>query len=203
MTVTEIRPISKTKSRVYLDGAQAFVLYKGELRKYQIREGEELDEETQRELYTQVLPKRAKLRAMNLLKNRQYTERQLMDKLLLGGYDQETAQEAVDYVKAYRYVDDSRYACDYISCHMSSHSLKEIEQKLLQKGIDRQLIRSAMEELEEDGFVQDEEEMIRKLLEKKHYSAENASDKDRQRIYSYLYRKGFSIDTARRVMEEY
>ena len=202
MTVTEIRPISKTRSRVYLDGGQAFVLYKGELRKYQIREGEELDEETQQELYTQVLPKRAKLRAMNLLKNRQYTERQLMDKLLLGGYDQETAQKAVDYVKAYRYVDDSRYACDYISCHMGSHSLKEIEQKLLQKGVDRQLIRSAMEELEENGFVPDEEEMIRKLLEKKRYSAEHASEKDKQRIYSYLYRKGFSIDTARRVMEE-
>ncbi|WWR14973.1 regulatory protein RecX [Lachnospiraceae bacterium JLR.KK008] len=202
MTVTEVEPISKTRSRVYVDGTAAFILYKGELRKYQIREGGELTEDVWQELQTEVLPKRARLRAMNLLKGRQYTQRQLMDKLLLGGYSQEMAQEAVDYVKSYHYVDDARYAYDYISCRMGSHSLKEIEQKLLQKGVCREVIRSAVEELAGDGFVSDEEAMIRRLLEKKHYSSEHASEKERQRMYGYLYRKGFSMDTARRVMEE-
>ena len=98
MKVTGIEEVSKKRTRVYLDGTFAFVLYKGELRKYQIREGMELEEEALWELQTKVLPKRAKLRAMNLLKNRQYTEKQLMDKLQLGGYSQEIAQEAVEYV---------------------------------------------------------------------------------------------------------
>ncbi len=73
MTVTGIEAISKSRSKVFLDGEFAFVLYKGELRKYQMKEGSELQEDILEELQTQVLPKRAKLRAMNLLKNSQYT----------------------------------------------------------------------------------------------------------------------------------
>ena len=184
MTVTGIEAISKSRSKVFLDGEFAFVLYKGELRKYQMKEGSELQEDILEELQTQVLPKRAKLRAMNLLKNRQYTEKQLMDKLMAGGCGQEIAREAVDYVKSYRYVDDDRYACEYIACHMERHSLREIEQKLLMRGISREQFRHALEALEAQGSTFDEEAMIRSILKKKYCTENIVSDKEKQRIYA-------------------
>lgn len=202
MTVTGIEAVSNTRSRVYLDGEPAFVLYKGELRKYRIAEGGELAEETLRELETEVLPKRARLRAMNLLKSRRYTEKQLTDKLLAGGYSRELAGDALAYVKSFHYVDDAGYAYDYVACHMERHSMKEIEQKLMQKGIDRELTRAAARELAENGMFTDEETMIRRLLEKKHFDPEKADEKQKQRIYGYFYRKGFSVDKVRRVIEE-
>lgn len=202
MTVTAIEAISKTRSKVFLDGVFAFVLYKGELHKYQIREGEEISDEALHELQTQVLPKRAKLRAMNLLKSRQYTEKQLMDKLLLGGYSRENAQQALDYVKSYRYVDDAGYAYDYMTSRMESHSMKEIEQKLMQKGISKELIREALDRhIEQDGLP-DERGMIRKLLEKKNCVGRKLEEKEKQRIYGYLYRKGFSQEAVRQAMRE-
>ena len=166
MTVTEIEEISGKRSRVFLDGSFAFVVYKGELRKYEIEKGKELEEEVLDELQNKVLPRRAKLRAMNLLKNRQYTEKQLTDKLLLGGYSQEIARVAVDYVKSYRYVDDYQYAYDYLACYMERRSRKELEQKLLQKGISRETIDSAAGDLARDGRVPDEEALLLGLLEK-------------------------------------
>lgn len=202
MIVTGIEAISKTRSKVYLDGAFAFVLYKGELRKYQIAEGEELQEDILEELQSKVLPKRARLRAMNLLKSRQYTEKQLTDKLLAGGCSRELAEDALAYVKSYHYVDDARYAYEYISCHMGHHSMKEIEQKLLQKGISREVTRSAAQELAENGMLTEEETIIRRLLEKKDYSGKETDEKEKQRIYGYFYRKGFSLEVVRRVMEE-
>ena len=45
MVVTNIESITKTKYRVYIDDEFAFVLYKGELFKYQIRKEEEISEE--------------------------------------------------------------------------------------------------------------------------------------------------------------
>ena len=39
MTVTRVEPLTKTKFKVYLDGDFAFVLYKGELARFGIREG--------------------------------------------------------------------------------------------------------------------------------------------------------------------
>ncbi len=38
MTVTKIEPVTKSKYKIYLDGQFAFVLYKGELSRYQIEE---------------------------------------------------------------------------------------------------------------------------------------------------------------------
>ena len=42
MTVTRIEELSKSRSKVYIDEQFAFVLYKGELRLYHLREGEEI-----------------------------------------------------------------------------------------------------------------------------------------------------------------
>ena len=205
MTVTEIEEISGKRSRVFLDGSFAFVVYKGELRKYEIEKGKELEEEVLDELQNKVLPRRAKLRAMNLLKYRQYPEKQLTDKLLLGGYSQEIARVAVDYVKSYRYVDDYQYAYDYLACYMERRSRKELEQKLLQKGISRETIDSAAGDLARDGRVPDEETLLLGLLEKKYNKYDGngkISDREKQRIFAYFYRKGFSSELIRKVLKD-
>jgi len=202
MTVTKIEEISRARSRVLLEDFTELILYKGELRKYGIEAGKELEEDVLEELRTQVLPKRAKLRAMNLLKNREYTEKQLTDKLLLGGYDEETAREAVEYVKAFHYVDDDRYAYHYLACHMGRHSGKELEQKLLQRGIGRDRIRAALSKLEEDGVAADEEAVIRQLMKKKYNPDGKISDKEKQRIFAFFYRKGFSSEAIRKVCRD-
>lgn len=202
MIVTQIEAVSKTRSRVFLDGMFAFVLYKGELHKYQILEGKELKEEIVAEIRDEILPRRAKLRAMNLLKSKQYTEKQLLEKLLQGGYDEETAQKAVDYVKSYHYVDDAEYAYAYAACHAEKKSCKEIINRLRQRGISEEEVVLAFQRLEEAGKTADEKEAIRKLLVKRHYNPQTADYQEKQRIYAYFYRRGFSLDTVRDVMGE-
>ena len=50
MVVTDIIEVTKAKSRVFLDGEFAFVLYKGELRLYKLRKDEEVSERTVEEI---------------------------------------------------------------------------------------------------------------------------------------------------------
>ena len=49
MQITDIKSVSKTKFKVYLDGQFAFTLYKGELFRYRIQEDGELSEEVYQE----------------------------------------------------------------------------------------------------------------------------------------------------------
>lgn len=114
MIVTGIEEVSRSRSKVCLEGDFAFVLYKGEIRFYGIREGEDLPEESCREILDELLPKRATLRCMHLLKDRAYTEGQLRRKLDMAGYPPCSIGRALEYVKSYGYVDDLRYALDYI-----------------------------------------------------------------------------------------
>lgn len=200
MTVTGIEEINNKKVRVFIDNEFAFVLYKGELRLYRIQEGEEIGEGEYLEIMEMILPKRAKLRSMNLLKSRAYTEKQLRDKLIQGEYGENIIEEAIDYVRSYGYIDDRKYAEDFISCHMGDRSRKKIELDLYRRGIDRKIIKEIMERMMEEGEGPDEFLAVQKFLDKKNFDPNTAGNKEKQKMLAFLYRKGFNMDIIRRVL---
>ncbi len=203
MQVTRIEEVNKTRCKVYIEQEFAFVLYKGELRLYHVKEGEELAEASYDMIMTEVLPKRAKLRAMNLLQKREYTTAQLRDKLKQGFYPEPVLEEALAYVASFHYTDDLRYATDYIRCNEQTRSRKRIEQDLQSKGISKDMISQAWLEWEEQGGVQDEEAMIRKLLAKRGYDSDTADYSRRQKEAAFLMRKGFSSESIRHTLHDY
>lgn len=200
MIVTRIEEVSRSRSRIYLDESFAFVLYKGELRLYGIREEEELEENAYRQIMDELLPKRATLRAMNLLKSRAYTEHQIREKLAQGSYPQESIELAVEYVKSYRYVDDARYAEEYIENQQDKKSRRVIEMDLLRKGISKDLIEAAFLSQAELGNGPDEEALARQWMRKRRFTAEGADYMERQKMAAFLYRKGIGGETIRKVL---
>lgn len=200
MKVTQIEELTRSRSRVYLDEEFAFVLYKGELRLYHIVPGNEIALEDYETILRQVLPRRAKLRAMNLLKNREYTVRQLREKLREGGYPEKVVEEALDYVADFHYTDDLRYAVSFISSHESTRSRRRIEQDLLGRGVDRDTLEQAWLEWADQGGCQDEQAMIRELLKKRGYDPANASLKEKQRQGAFLMRRGFDGEQVRKAL---
>ena len=200
MRVTEIAEVSRSRMKISTDEELTFVLYRGELRRLRIRQGEEIEEEALRAIREEILPKRAKLRAMNLLKNRDYTVKQLRDKLVQGEYGENIIEEAIAYVRSYGYIDDRKYAEDFISCHMADRSRKKIEMDLYRRGIDRKIIEEIMEQMEEEGEGPDEFSAAQKLLKKKNFDSNTAGNKEKQKMSAFLYRKGFNMDIIRRVL---
>lgn len=200
MIVTEILAITKSRYKVVLEGNIQFVLYKGELNRYHIKQGEEVSDEAYQSIFHEILPKRAKLRCMNLLKSRDYTRKQLEDKLKQGGYPPDIVSEALSYVESYGYIDDERYARNFIEYNISSKSRTRIGNDLMKKGIGKELIRKAFDELEDIGVEIDEEDMIHKLLLKKNYNTQTATSDERRKMFAFLYRKGFHSDTICRAL---
>ncbi|MDE7404733.1 MAG: recombination regulator RecX, partial [Lachnospiraceae bacterium] len=143
MTVTGIKEITKSRMKIEIDGEFAFVLYKGELRVYGIKENQEISEEVYQKILTEVLSKRAKLRAMNLLKSRAYTSFQLKEKLEAGGYPGKIIDEAIDYVSSFGYVNDSQYTIDFIEYNKERKSKNRIYMDLYKKGIPRNILEEA------------------------------------------------------------
>lgn len=198
MIVTSVSELSKEKRRIEIDNQFAFVLYKGELHTYGIKQNEEIAEETYNKIMNEVLTKRAKLRCMYLLKSRDYTRYQLANKLRQGFYPEEIIEIALDYVASYRYIDDNRYAQNYVHYACQSKSRKQMEQDLLRKGVNKDIIHHVFENLYMDE--DNEYQIIRQLVEKKHFDSEQATYEETQKIIGFLYRKGFSIDKIYRVI---
>ncbi len=198
MFVTDIIEYTKAKYKIFIDGEFAFVLYKGELRQFNVEKDGEITAEAYAKIMEEILPKRAKLRAMHLLEKRPYTEKVLRDKLREGFYPDEIIDIALDYLKGYRYIDDYSYACQYLDTYGFSKSVKKMEQDLMAKGIKKDIITEAVQSRRELGELADERQMIRELLQKKHFDFSSATVKDRNRIMAYLYNKGYSIENIRR-----
>lgn len=199
MRITDVVEVSKARYKISLDRTVAFVLYKGDLSVYQIQVGKELGEEQYRAILDRVLDKRAKLRALNLLKARPYTEYCLRKKLKEGFYPEEIIDRAIDYVKQFRYVDDARYCMDYIECHQATESRRRMRQKMQEKGISGELFdyvyHSIPETCENPELVQ-----IEAFLHKRHYS-ECMDAREKNKLMQALLRKGYPFELIRRCMK--
>lgn len=206
MQINSIEPITKDRSRIKLDSGESFVLYKGEIRLLRLKDGEELSEDVYTRIITAILPKRAKLRLMNLLKTKAYTEYQLRKKLLEGDYPPSVVDTAVEYVKSYGYINDRAYAIDYIQANSSAHSKKELYLKLSQRGIQRETLDAAFNELYgeyKDASIDsptDEVAVIKRVLSKRGYTG-NESYEERQKLLAYFYRRGFEMDKVYAAMD--
>lgn len=200
MTVTQMTALSRGRYRVDMEDRTAFVLYRGELAKLDIREGGEIPEETLRRIREEILPLRAKKRVMNLLQRRDYTVGGLREKLREGAYPEACIEEAIAYAASYGYVDDARYAEEFIRCHIGQKSRMRIEQDLLKKGISKALIGEVFEKLAAEGTNQDEERMICALLQKKNFDHRAATEKEKRRMYAFLYRRGFHAEAIARAL---
>lgn len=195
--VKEIEAVGKGRYRVKFDTGVTCLLYRKEMSSFSIEKGKEITAQQYQELLEEVVGKRAKKRALHLLEQMDRTEKQLRDKLLANEYPQSCIDEAIAYVKGFHYLDDSRYASNYVRFSQEKMSRVQMKQKLMQKGIASSVIANAIEE----EYVADEMEQIMALLRKRKFVPEEADEKEFQRTYQYVMRRGFKSSDILKAMK--
>ena len=208
MQEVQVKEVARReKGRVFFrfDNGTEFTLYRSEIRGLPQAESTLLMTEDAylpvslyEKILTEIVGKRAKKRALFLLERMDRTESQLCEKLRQNGYPEECVAAAVEYVKQYHYIDDLRYAKQYIRYHQQKKSSQRLKMDLMKKGVGREQIEQALAE----EFVSDERAQIAELLEKRHYDAAQAERREQQRMYQFLMRRGFKSGDILAVMRE-
>lgn len=198
MLITQISEVDKKRMMIHTEEGVSFVLYKGEIRRFALQEGEEIASEIYEEIRTDILIKRARKRAMFLLEKMDRTESQLRNKLRQGFYGEDLIDDAIAYVKKYHYIDDNRYAQTYVRYQKERKSKRQIKMDLMQKGVDREIIEQA---IEAEYEPESEQELILKWIEKRKYKIGESDIKEKQKMYQFLMRKGFRSEDILHVLE--
>ena len=159
----------------------------------------------EKELEEKELLLKGKKRARRLLERKDYTRKELTDRLFKDGYEEHMVEQIIAYVDSFHYLDDSRVAGSYIRSRKEHKSKKELEFLLKQKGVSEEKIQIAIEEnyKNEDGIAQ-EEVAIGKYLRKHHVEEEQLEDmtyEEKQKIAAKLYRKGFASEKIRKMLQ--
>lgn len=201
MLISSIEPVfsKKHRLRVRLLEGTGFILYKKEVDKYDLREGEEISEDLYHTLLQDIFIPRARMRALHLLVKQDRSEKGLRDKLIESGYPSEAVEEAIRYVSEYGYIDDIRFCEGYIRSHRTRHSKRRILYDLEQKGIARDVIEQAIEMMEEEEAAFNDIAII----QKKSRGVDISDQKSYNRLYTGLLRAGFSPEDICSVLKDF
>lgn len=199
------------KHTVLLDGEVYCRCYHKDLKDAGIVPGGEVRMEVLHRLETEVFLPRAKRRSLFLLNKKRYTRKEMVRKLHADGYPTAVIEQTLSYLESLHYVEDHSYAEGYVLSLLTRCSERELVQKMIQKGFDKDLIaeaiRSAKESYKEenDGEEDDSPEVaaIRLYLRKKGASAGGMITEDKKKkLVQSLYRKGFRFSDIRKVLGE-
>ena len=201
--ISSIEPQKKKKDRynVYTDGEYRCSLCAESLVVYDIKQGVSVSESIINEAVEADNYRYAFDSAAAILSYGMKTASQLKEKLMNKGIDESAIDKAIIKLEDYGYVNDEKYADDYVRSAVSEARFgrKVIEFKLKQKGLPNEVVSKAIE-----GYTQEDEQRIahsRFLILKDKYKGEDKR-KAMHKIYSSLMRLGFSYDVINSVLAE-
>ena len=132
--------------------------------------------------------------SLRLLNKRDYTEKEISDKLNKRNQNEKEINEIVGYLKERHFIDDSRYARNYLYFRLKrGYGKKRVVRELLNKGIRDDLIEDVLK-LENEKT----EEVFLKKLE-----LLKGKKNKRKKLFDFMYRRGFDSDKIIELLSKY
>lgn len=145
---------------------------------------------------------RARNYAYRLLTYRPRSQREIVDKLTRRGFDGETTNAVVNYLKQLNYINDFEFARTWVERRISAKpmGLSLLRQELRSKGIRNEIIEEVIDIVNKDY----DEYRLAKDLFSSRWQKYSHLDRvtSQRRIYAYLKRRGFSSEVISKLMQE-
>ncbi|MBQ8176708.1 MAG: regulatory protein RecX [Oscillospiraceae bacterium] len=200
MIITEVSKFKGSTMCVVLDDNSRHYFHSSIVEEYHLKEGMNIPEEAVEEIAEANEYRKARERALYLLDGRDYSFRELYDKLT-ANYSEDISLRVCKYLAELRLINDRRYA------ELRARELFEIKRvgmfkakmELRRRGISDEIIAEVIEPYadEDEIFARLEE-----LVEKK-YERYLTSEKGVNKVKSALLRQGYGYDEIRAVLDLY
>ncbi len=197
MELTAAEPRRKRLTQLFIDGEAAVKIDTETFLRSGLRPGDQITDETLRQLILASDARRANEKALYLLEHRDHSKKELADKIARTASSWEAAQSAAQRMEELGLVNDEAYARRKAKelFQRKRYGAMRVRQELRQKGISSELI----DELVEEYAGELAQENIAAILEKK-YSGWQEDERTRRRAFAALQRMGYSYGQIREGM---
>ena len=198
MELTAAEPRRRGFVQLFLDGEAAVKLDAQVFLQSGLKPGDQVSDQELFELIQASDARRAQEKALYLLEYRNYSKRELTEKIARTAASREAAQAAVGRMEELGLIDDRRFGEDYARELFSrkGYGARRAAQELRRKGLDQELVQELVEKY---GSPEQSGENIRRVLEKK-YPGWREDEKARRRAFAALQRLGYSYQEVREAM---
>lgn len=200
--ITKIVQSSRNSSIIQFDNGSNVEVNNDIITKFALSTDQEIGDEEYSEIISENELIIAKQVAYNYATYSARTEKQVAEKLKKSGFNENTIQLAIDFLKAYNLIDDKKYAESFINekAKFKKWGINKIKIELLKKGIDKNIIDEQIRDLYSEEI--DFENAI-KLAERKMKAITNKPiEKQRQSLINYLQNKGYKWEIIMKVLQE-
>lgn len=160
-----------------------------------LRRNDDLDEEKINNLLSQSEKLKIKDSAFRFLARRHHSFHEIFKKLLNKGYKKEDISEVLEKLKRDGFVDDLLFANAFVEEKLTKKKLGLIKVKaeLMKKGVDRKIIDAAFSHADNSMMESNAVSLIEKKIK---FLKEKESDakKIKQKLFSFLYSRGFDSE---------
>ena len=194
--VSAMRQTSPGRVTVTLCGGEEIKTTLNVVTDLRLYSGRELDEEELRELRAASAAALARNRAMELLSRRPMSEKELIDKLIRKGEDEETAADCARWLRENGFLNDESYAAA-VARHYAAkgYGPGRVQAELSRRGVDRELWDDTLEAMPENTDKLDR--FISSRLT-------DPEDRDQVRkVSAALYRRGYSWEEIRSALRRF
>ncbi len=199
MKITNIQEQLKDSTRVniFIDEKYVFAISKLDASFYNLKQGEDISKEKYDDIVEQVVFSKAKMTALRFLSNQDKTTKEVIKKLKEKGFTKDVTKKTLEFLKSYGYIDDLRFAKKYVNqrVNVKGYGKNKIVYELKLKGVNDRIIENVTENIEED-----EERSALKLAIKKSRKLDLNDYKDKQKLFAYLQRRGFSYQIIKNTL---
>ena len=198
MELTAAEPRRRGFVQLFLDGEAAVKLDAQVFLQSGLKPGDQVSDQELFELIQASDARRAQEKALYLLEYRNYSKRELTEKIARTAASREAAQAAAGRMEELGLIDDRRFGEDYARELFSrkGYGARRAAQELRRKGLDQELVQELVEKY---GSPEQSEKNIRRVLEKK-YPGWREDEKVRRRAFAALQRLGYSYQEVREAM---
>ena len=201
ITKIEIQKKNKERVNLFLDGEYAFSLSVELVYKEGLKTKDEIDSQKLKVLAERESLIRCKNSALRIIEKSYKTEKEVRDKLILKGYEENSINKSIEFLKEYNFINDSNYTKAFISDKLKSQGSQKIKYTLIQKGISKDKIEEELSNLNKENEKNIALNLAKKkldIIKKK----ENDNFKISGKLYRYLISKGYGYDVTSEVVKE-
>ena len=196
----------RREREVAIDDGRTLTITEETYVRFGLAGGQALDPDRLREMEVADGVARAMMEAHRLIDHRMRTRRELAVRLRSRGRPEEVVAEVLDRLENVGLIDDGRFARQWIDERLRSRpvGLSLLRRELRQKGIDAEIIETALEE-REDG-EEETDRAFEALRRQSHRYARLDRDAAHRRMVAFLGRRGFGphviYHVVHRVLDE-
>jgi regulatory protein len=201
-TITAIEPQKKRGDRrsIFVDGQFVAGAHEEVIIALNLRVGQTFDKERLAALIRTETVRKAQESALRLLDYRDRAVSEIRKRLIGNDFPEDIVEEIIDHLSRIGYLDDEKFSREWVRSRTVSKPMGKarLNWELRAKGVEQSMVEEALESLDDNT----EYELALAAARKKVEKADPNDQAFRNRLVSFLRRRGFGWEVINRVVDE-